>query len=303
MNNVIKSGQVISGTEHTFVRNRLTVVYPTDNPGGITTLKDLAKPGLKIVFAQKSVPVGAYALDFLAKASKLPEYTETFSPTVDCKRGILRGERPGGVEQDHAGRGRRRDRLHDRCRDGERRECRDAGDPRRTEYDRHLSDRHDHRLAERRAGAEICRLCAGARGQQVLVKYGFIPTIGSAAGAAPTAAPLEIGGLVDTPASLTLEAFNKLDQVEVKAKDKDGVEQTYKGVPLAALLEQVGVQSGATKVVFTGGDGCTAELTLADLEADTGAIVTADANGAFRNIVPSQMPKVWVKGLVKIELA
>ncbi len=68
MNNVIKSGQVISGTEHTFVRNRLTVVYPTDNPGGITTLKDLAKPGLKIVFAQKSVPVGAYALDFLVKA-------------------------------------------------------------------------------------------------------------------------------------------------------------------------------------------------------------------------------------------
>src|SRR5262245_12754129 len=62
MNNVIKSGQVISGTERTFVRNRLVVVYPKDNPGGITALKDLAKPGLKVVFAQKSVPVGAYAL-------------------------------------------------------------------------------------------------------------------------------------------------------------------------------------------------------------------------------------------------
>jgi molybdate transport system substrate-binding protein len=28
------------------------------------------------------VPVGGYALDFLAKASKLPEYTDTYSPTV-----------------------------------------------------------------------------------------------------------------------------------------------------------------------------------------------------------------------------
>ena len=82
MNNVIKSGQVISGTERTFVRNRLVVVYPKDNPGGLTTLKDLAKPGLKIVLANKSVPVGTYSLDFLGKASKLPEYTAEFSATM-----------------------------------------------------------------------------------------------------------------------------------------------------------------------------------------------------------------------------
>jgi molybdate transport system substrate-binding protein len=82
INNVIKSGGVISGTERAFVRNRLVVVYPKDNPGGLTALKDLAKPGLKIVLANKSVPIGAYSLDFLGKASKLPEYTAEFSPTV-----------------------------------------------------------------------------------------------------------------------------------------------------------------------------------------------------------------------------
>jgi molybdate transport system substrate-binding protein len=82
MNNVIKSGQVISGAEGIFARNRLVVVYPKDNPGGLTALKDLAKPGLKIVLADKRVPVGAYALDFLGKAAKLPEYTTEFSPTV-----------------------------------------------------------------------------------------------------------------------------------------------------------------------------------------------------------------------------
>ena len=79
---VIKAGEIISGTERTFVRNRLVVVYPKDNPAKLAALKDLANPGIKIVLANKSVPVGGYALDFLGKASKLPEYTETYSPTV-----------------------------------------------------------------------------------------------------------------------------------------------------------------------------------------------------------------------------
>ena len=79
---VIKAGEIISGTQKTFARNRLVLVYPKDNPGKLAALNDLANPGLKIVLASKSVPVGGYALDFLAKASKLPEYTETYSPTV-----------------------------------------------------------------------------------------------------------------------------------------------------------------------------------------------------------------------------
>ena len=82
MSVVIKSGQVISGTPRTFVRNRLVVIYPTANPGGLTKLQDLAKPGLKLVLADKSVPVGGYALDFLAKASASPDFTATFSQTV-----------------------------------------------------------------------------------------------------------------------------------------------------------------------------------------------------------------------------
>lgn len=82
MDNVIKSGQVISGTQHTFVRNRLVVVYPKDNPAKLQQLSDLAKPGIKIVLAAKAVPVGTYALDFLRKASALPEYTQAYSQTV-----------------------------------------------------------------------------------------------------------------------------------------------------------------------------------------------------------------------------
>jgi molybdate transport system substrate-binding protein len=82
MNVVIQSGQVISGAARTFARNRLVVIYPQANPAGLAKLQDLARPGLKLILADKSVPVGAYAMDFLAKASKSPDFTPTFSPTV-----------------------------------------------------------------------------------------------------------------------------------------------------------------------------------------------------------------------------
>lgn len=82
MNVVIDSGEIITGTQQTFVLNRLVVIYPGDNPAGLQTLHDLARPGLKLVLAAREVPVGLYALDFLGKASKLPEYTAAFSETV-----------------------------------------------------------------------------------------------------------------------------------------------------------------------------------------------------------------------------
>jgi molybdate transport system substrate-binding protein len=79
---VIKSGQVVSGTQRTFARNRLVVIYPKANPAGLSKLQDLAKPGIKIILADKSVPVGGYALDFLTKASASPDFTAAYSPTV-----------------------------------------------------------------------------------------------------------------------------------------------------------------------------------------------------------------------------
>lgn len=78
----IESTRVVSGTQQTFVRNKLVLVIPSDNPAGIEQLQDLANPGLRLILADAAVPVGQYSLDFLAKASALPEYTESFSPTV-----------------------------------------------------------------------------------------------------------------------------------------------------------------------------------------------------------------------------
>jgi len=80
MNTAIQSGLVVSGTQKTFVRNRLAVIVPKDNPAGIKELTDLAKPGLKIVLADASVPVGGYALTVLEKMNA--DFGATFSQTV-----------------------------------------------------------------------------------------------------------------------------------------------------------------------------------------------------------------------------
>jgi len=69
MNVVIDAGGVVTGTQQTFVRNRLVIVAPADNPGGLATFSDLATPGLKLVLAAPEVPVGQYSLDFLDKAA------------------------------------------------------------------------------------------------------------------------------------------------------------------------------------------------------------------------------------------
>jgi len=65
-----------------FAHNRLVAIYPASNPGQITELKDLGKPGLQIVLAAQSVPVGQYTLDFLTKASADPAFGLSFKSDV-----------------------------------------------------------------------------------------------------------------------------------------------------------------------------------------------------------------------------
>jgi len=66
----------------TFVMNRLIVIFPKDNPARITTLADLAKPGIKLDLADKSVPVGQYALDFLDKAAADTSFPAKYKDNV-----------------------------------------------------------------------------------------------------------------------------------------------------------------------------------------------------------------------------
>lgn len=65
-----------------FARNRLVVILPASNPAHITTLKDLARPGVKIVLAAAAVPVGKYARQALANMAKSPDYGHAYESAV-----------------------------------------------------------------------------------------------------------------------------------------------------------------------------------------------------------------------------
>ncbi|MHB8751792.1 MAG: molybdate ABC transporter substrate-binding protein, partial [Aggregatilineales bacterium] len=64
----------IAGKPHTFAKNRLVLIVPADNPAKITSLKDLAKPGIKLVVAAIGVPVRDYTNTMLDKLVQNPAY-------------------------------------------------------------------------------------------------------------------------------------------------------------------------------------------------------------------------------------
>jgi molybdate transport system substrate-binding protein len=69
MDKLIAAGLIDSEAPVTFARNQLVVILPAENPGGIETLRDLARPGLKLLLAGEQVPVGAYARQVLENLS------------------------------------------------------------------------------------------------------------------------------------------------------------------------------------------------------------------------------------------
>ena len=82
MNVVIQGGEVDSASSKVFVHNLLVVIFPKSNPGQITKLQDLSKPGLKIVLAAASVPAGQYAVDYLGKASADASFGSDYKANV-----------------------------------------------------------------------------------------------------------------------------------------------------------------------------------------------------------------------------
>jgi molybdate transport system substrate-binding protein len=77
------AADLIAGEPRPFVENLLTVVVPSDNPAGIASAADLAKPGIKLVLAQEEVPVGGYARDSVCTmAADTATYGDDFVANV-----------------------------------------------------------------------------------------------------------------------------------------------------------------------------------------------------------------------------
>lgn len=80
MDRAVKAGLVEA--PRTFATNRLVVIVPASNPGKIDTLRDLARPGLKLVTAQATVPVGKYTQAALDKLAADPSYGAAYAAAV-----------------------------------------------------------------------------------------------------------------------------------------------------------------------------------------------------------------------------
>jgi molybdate transport system substrate-binding protein len=80
MNALRSLGLMNNSSVSVFTNNKLSLIIPRDNPAEISSLSDLAKPGLKIVIGTKDVPVGDYALQIINKlgndSAYGPEYKE-----------------------------------------------------------------------------------------------------------------------------------------------------------------------------------------------------------------------------------
>jgi len=79
MDTAAKDG-LVAGKPETFVKNREVVMVPDDNPANIQTLRDVAKPGVRLVLAEDGVPAADYALEILGKANA--EYGSGFERAV-----------------------------------------------------------------------------------------------------------------------------------------------------------------------------------------------------------------------------
>ena len=81
MDALVTANLVASGYKD-FATNLLQVILPPGNPANVQTLQDLAKPGLKLVLEDPSVPAGNYTRQILTNMSKDPTYGTDFSTKV-----------------------------------------------------------------------------------------------------------------------------------------------------------------------------------------------------------------------------
>lgn len=81
-NELTKGGYFVSGTVKPLTSNYVIVILPKNNPAGITSLSDLAKPGIKIAVADKSVPVGTATTSVMGNLAKSASYGKEWNSSV-----------------------------------------------------------------------------------------------------------------------------------------------------------------------------------------------------------------------------
>lgn len=96
----VASAVGLQGEAVVFARNKLVVIVPDENPAGLQTFADVARPGVKLVVAAPAVPAGGYAREALAKAGLQAAERNIVSNEEDVKgvvQKVLLGEADAGI--------------------------------------------------------------------------------------------------------------------------------------------------------------------------------------------------------------
>ncbi|MCK8493655.1 molybdopterin-dependent oxidoreductase [Spirosoma sp. RP8] len=133
---------------------------------------------------------------------------------------------------------------------------------------------------------------------------------------------LKISGEVTNPLTLQAADLKAMPHIDLTAKDRDGKEHRYSGIPLSALLKQAGATLGGElrsknlmKVaVVKAADGYEVLFALPELDPDfaTRTIVLADqvdgvplpqGVGPYRVVVPDEKkPARWIREVKSIDV-
>ena len=134
---------------------------------------------------------------------------------------------------------------------------------------------------------------------------------------------ITVGGEVTKSLKLTLQDVAKYPQVEVKAKDREGKEHTFKGTALATVLDSAGVTLGknlrgenlAKYVIVTAADNYQVVYSLAEIDPEftTNTVLLCThvdgsllpkGEGPFRIINPiDKKPARWIREIISIRVS
>lgn len=114
---------------------------------------------------------------------------------------------------------------------------------------------------------------------------------------------LNITGKIDNAKKFRLSDLKSNPIVSISVPYKDNKTLNATGVSLNKLLDEAGVKSDATGVMFVAADGFNRTVKLSDVRAAQDSIIAInDTSGTLRDIVPGQAFNTWVDKLVTIEI-